>query len=163
MGKVGRKIHLHTNASRQGLGFILSQAHKDEENRNSDHYRMKCKIITLGSARLTSTQERYSLGEQEYLAVLHAIQKTDNYVRGVPKIVVFSDNKNMCDYFKMGLHDIKIERILEFREKLLGYPLKFVHVKGSTYSLAERLSRYPEKENTCLDLENRFVPSVATK
>ena len=45
----------------------------------------------------------------------------------------------------------------------MGYPLKFVHVKGSTHSVADRLSCYPEKENTCLDLEDRFTPSVASK
>ena len=80
------------------------------------------------------------------MAVLHAIQKTDFYVRGAQKIVIFSDNKNLCNYFKMPLYDIKKERILKFREKLLGYPLKFVHVKGSTHSVADRLSRYPEKK-----------------
>ena len=95
--EVGREIHLHTNASSQGLGFILSQPHKNEENRNSDHYRMKHNIITLGS------QERYSSGEQECLAVLHAIQKTDYYVRGAKKVVIFSDNKNLCDFFQAGV------------------------------------------------------------
>ena len=75
--EVGRELHLHTDASSQGLGFILSQPHKDEENRNSDHYCLKPNIITLGSAGLTSTHDRYSSGE------------------------------NLSDYFKMGLHDIK--------------------------------------------------------
>ena len=107
---------------------------------------MKCNIITLGSAGLTSTQERYSSGEQECLAVLHAIQKTDFYVRGAKKIYVFSDNKNLCNYFKMGLHDIKNERIVKFREKRLGYPLEFVHVKDSTHSVAERLSRIQKRK-----------------
>ena len=51
----------------------------------------------------------------------------------------------------------------EFREKLLGYPLELVHVKGSTHTLADRLSRYPQKENTCSDLDDRFVPSIASK
>ena len=162
--EVGKDIHIHTDASSQGLGFILSQPHKDEEKKgNTDHYRMKQNIITLGSAGLTSTQERYSSGEQECLVVLHAIQKTDFYVRCAQKIVVFSDNKNLCDFFKMPLHDIKNEHILKFREKLLGYPLEFEHVKGSTHSVADRLSCYPEKENTCLDLEDRFTPSVASK
>ena len=45
----------------------------------------------------------------------------------------------------------------------MGYTLEFVHVKGSTHSVADRLSHYPEKENTCLDLEDRFIPSVASK
>merc|ERR1711954_407191 len=63
----------------------------------------------------------------------------------------------------MGLSEIRNERILKLREKLLGYKLKFVHIKGSTHALADRLSRYPEKTNTCLDLEDKFVPSVCSK
>merc|ERR1711954_284495 len=63
----------------------------------------------------------------------------------------------------MGLSEIQNERILKCREKLLGYNLKFVHVKGSTHALADRLSRFLEKTNTCLDLEDRFVPSVCSK
>ena len=97
------------------------------------------------------------------MAVLRPIEKTDYYVRGAPKVVVFTDNKNLSDYFKMGLHEIKNKRILKFQEKLLGYNLEFVHVKGSTHSVADRLSCYPEKRNKCLDLEDRFVPSVTSK
>merc|ERR1711954_493042 len=63
----------------------------------------------------------------------------------------------------MGLSEIQNERILKCREKLLGYNLKFVHVKGSTHALADRLSRFPEKHYTCPDLEDRFVPSVCSK
>ena len=63
----------------------------------------------------------------------------------------------------MPLRDIKNERILKFREKLLGYLLELVHVKGSTHTVADRLSRYPEGQNTCLDLDDRFTPSVASK
>ena len=63
----------------------------------------------------------------------------------------------------MGLTEIRNDRILKFREKLLGYNLKFVHVKGTTHAIADRLSRFPEKNNTCLDLEDRFVPSVCSK
>merc|ERR1711954_313943 len=29
--EVGRELHLHTDASNNGLGFILSQPHKDEK------------------------------------------------------------------------------------------------------------------------------------
>ena len=109
--EVGRDIHLHTDASSNGLGFILSQPHSDQEKGNKDHYRMKRNIITLGSAGLTSTQERYSSGEQECLAVLHGIQKTDFYGRGASKSIVYSDNTNLVDYFKMPLHDIKMKEL----------------------------------------------------
>merc|ERR1711954_37134 len=161
--EVGRELHLHTDASNNGWGFILSQPHKDEKKKDHENYNIKRNIVTLGSAELSDTQQRYSAGEQECLAVLHAIQKVDHYVRGAPEIKVFTDNKNLKDYFSMGLTEIQNQRILKFREKLLGYNLKFAHVKGSTHALADRLSRFPEKNNTCLDLEDRFVSSVCSK
>ena len=56
------------------------------------------------------------------------------------------------------LHDIKNEGILKFQEKLLGYNLEFVHVRGSTHSVAGRLSRYTEKEYCHLSrLGERFI------
>ena len=38
-----------------------------------------------------------------------------------------------------------------------------VHVKGSTHTHADRLSRYPISDRHCPDLEDRFVPHVAAK
>merc|ERR1711954_164669 len=125
--EIGRELHLHTDASNNGLCFILSQPHKDEKKENYENYNIKRNIVTLGSAGLSGTQQRYSAGEQECLAVLHAIQKVDHYVRGAPVVKVFTDNKNLKDYFSMGLTDIRNQGILNFQEKLLGYNLKFVH------------------------------------
>ena len=73
--EVEKEIHLHTDASNSGLGYILSQPHTETLKDKKDNYRCRRNIITLGSAGLTSTQERYSSGEQECLAVLYAIQK----------------------------------------------------------------------------------------
>ena len=52
---------------------------------------------------------------------------------------------------------------MKFREKLLGYPIELVHVKGATHTLADRLSRYPNKKNNCTDLDDRFTPAIASK
>ena len=38
-----------------------------------------------------------------------------------------------------------------------------VHVKGATHTLPDRLSRYPVKDNHCPDLEDHFVPNIASK
>ena len=161
--EIGRELHLHTDASNNGLGYILSQPHRDVKKEDYNNYNIRRNLITLGSAGLSETQQRYSACEQECLAVLHAIQKVDHFVRGAPEIKVFTDNKNIRDYFNMGLADIRNQRILNFREKLLGYPLTFIHVKGSTHSLADHLSRFPEEGNTCTELEDRFVPSICSK
>ena len=38
--QVRKEMHIYTDTSSQGLGFILSQPHRDEEKENTDHYRM---------------------------------------------------------------------------------------------------------------------------
>ena len=63
----------------------------------------------------------------------------------------------------MPLHKIKNEKILKFCEKLLGYPIEMIHVKGATHTLADRLSRYPDTGNNCSDLEERFTPAIASR
>merc|ERR1712081_92404 len=161
--EIGRELHLQTDASNNGLGYILSQPHRYEEKENYENYNIRRNLVTLGSAGLSDTQQRYSACEQECLAVLHAIQKVDHYVHGAQEVKVFTDNKNVKDYFSMGLVDICNQRILNFREKLLGYNLTFTHVKGSTHAMADQLSRFPEEGNTCIDLEDRFVPSICSK
>ena len=112
---------------------------------------------------MSGAQERTSVGEQEVLAVLYAVQKTYFYLRGAKKILVHSDNKNLVDYFKMPLTEIKNECILKFRDKLLGYQIKMIHVKGLTHTLADHLSRYPNKKNTFNDLEDRFTRMIASR
>ena len=72
--EMGKELHLHRDASNNGLGYILSQPHNNSEDDNKDHYQRRRNIITLGSAGLSGAQKRYSVGEQEALFVLHAVQ-----------------------------------------------------------------------------------------
>merc|ERR1711954_453840 len=111
--EIGRELHLHTDASNNGLGYILSQPHKEEKKENYENYNIKRNLVTLGSAGLSDTQQRYSAGEKECLAVLHAIQKVDHYIRGTPEVKVFTDNKNLKDYFSMGLSEIQKRTYIE--------------------------------------------------
>ena len=53
--EVGRELHLHTDASNNGLGFILSQPHKEEKKDFYENYNIKRNILTLGSAGLSDT------------------------------------------------------------------------------------------------------------
>merc|ERR1712114_115997 len=105
--EVGRELHLHTDASNNALGYILSQPHRDVKKEDYNNYNIRRNLVTLGSSGLSDTQQRYSACEQECLAVLHAIQKVDHFVLGAPEIKVFTDNKNIKDYFSMGLADIR--------------------------------------------------------
>ena len=44
--EVGRELHLHTDASNNGLGYILSQPHRDEKKQEYESYSIKRNIIT---------------------------------------------------------------------------------------------------------------------
>ena len=102
-----KPIHLHTDSSMSGMGYVLSQLRNKEATVNKDHYRTKRNIITLGSCGLSQTQALYSTIEQEMLAIKWAIEKTDFYVRSSKDILVFCDNRNISDIFKMDLSDMK--------------------------------------------------------
>ena len=117
---VKKETHIHCDASNIGIGYLLSQPTDKNHNPNDDHYRLKRNIIQLGSAGLTPTQTRYSTIEQEMLSVLWAITKCDFYVRYASEIKIFCDNKNISDIFKMPFSDIRNQRLLRMREKMLG-------------------------------------------
>ena len=98
----------------------MSQPEDKYDGDTSDHYRTRRNIVNLGRAGLTPTQERYSTLEQKALAIVHAVTKSDFYLKHSKKVIVFSDNKNILDTFKMSLHDIKNYCLVKFREKFLG-------------------------------------------
>ena len=118
-----KPIHRHTDVSMSGMGYVLSQPRSKEVTENEDHYRTERNLITLGSCGLSQTQTRYSTIEQEMLAIKWAIEKTDFFVRSSKAILVFCDNKNISDIFKMDLSDMKNNRLLKMIEKLVSYPI----------------------------------------
>ena len=129
----------------------------------ADHSRVRRQIASIGSSGLTPTQQRYSTVEQELLSVLWAVQKTEYFIKYAENVKVFCDSKNVCDIFKMNLSDIKNDRILRMREKLLGYNLQLIHVKGKSNAIADRLSRFPDKKNKMVDIEDEVVPSISSR
>merc|ERR1711954_623079 len=58
--EIGRELHLHTDASNNGLGYILSQPLKREKKEKYENYNIRRNLVTLGSAGLSDTQQRYS-------------------------------------------------------------------------------------------------------
>ena len=95
-----KPIHLHTDASMSGMGYVLSQPRDKEAMSSTDHYRTHRNIVTLGSCGLSPTQARYSTIEQEMLAIKWAIEKCDFYVRFSKEILVFCDNRNISDILR---------------------------------------------------------------
>ena len=94
---------------------------------------------------MTKTQSCYSTVELECLALVFAISKLDYYLRYSNLIKVYTDSKNLCDYWNMSLPDIKNSRISKMIEKLHPYSIQMEHVRGETHFLPDYLSRNPKE------------------
>ena len=80
---------LHTDASTDGLGWILSQLRSHDNSQNV--YYSPHNIIAMGSSTLSSSQKRYSPVELEVLAISHSIHKLDFFTGYSSLVRVFSD------------------------------------------------------------------------
>jgi len=65
-------FHIHTNASNYAIGVVLGQ----EEGDNS-HY-----VIYYISKNLVGAEQNYTITKNEFLAVIHAINKFQHYIIG---------------------------------------------------------------------------------
>ena len=65
--------------------------------------------------------------------------------------------------WKLPISYIKKEHILRMHEKLLAYNINIIHVKGTTHTLAAKLSRYPNISVNFPDMEDGVAPTVASK
>ena len=66
---VEKTVHLHIDASQDGLGYLLSHPMEGDKE---DSYQMRRQLVTLGRTGLTETQSRHSNVELETLALVFA-------------------------------------------------------------------------------------------
>jgi hypothetical protein len=86
---------------------------------------------------LTGTERRYTVCEQELLAIIHALQNFRIYVSG-RKIKIYTDNKALSFLQRYVLTSNSLSRwILEVQE----YELEIGHIKGSQNHFADISSR----------------------
>ena len=160
-------MHLHIDASQEGLGYLLS--HPIEEDKE-DSYRIQGQLVTLGSMGLSPAQSRYSTVKLEALALVHAVNKLDNYMCYCSNFRVFLDSKNLSDYMQLNLPDIKNSRIQRMLNRLRPYAIEVTHVRVETNYLANHLSRNPrgcpeaeEFDNyTPITICNKSYPTISS-
>jgi hypothetical protein len=120
---------IHTDASKVGISAILSQ--KDESG--------EVAIISTASRVLTEIERRYSVCEQELLAVVYAMKKFRIYGVG-HFITVYSDNKALSFLRKCNLTSDRVTRwIMQLQE----HNLQIKHISGAQNFFAGILSRNP--------------------
>ena len=124
---------LETDASRHGLGFILSQDHNGTK-----------KWIQAGSRFLADCETRYAMCELEALAIFWAIKKCHIFLAGLPYFDVITDHRPLIPMFNsQPLNAIENVRVQNYRSKLTRYHFLLQWKKGADHSAPDALSRSP--------------------
>ncbi|XP_064475825.1 uncharacterized protein LOC135389723 [Ornithodoros turicata] len=120
------------DASSFGLRSVLLQRQPEGELR----------AVAFASRSLTQTEERYSQTEKECLAIVWAIQRFDQYLRGL-SFLVETDHLPLIPL--LGSKDLEMlpPRIQRMRIKIMRYQFDVKHVAGKLLATADTLSRAP--------------------
>ena len=77
---IRKETHIHCDASKEGLGWVLSQLQDD--TKEVTDYQAARDVITFGSTTLKDAQRRYSPVELELLAIVTSVSCLKYYTRG---------------------------------------------------------------------------------
>ena len=132
-----KPTRLCTDASRQGLGFILQQQHADA-----------WLIIQAGSRFLSDAESRYAVVELELLAVSWAINKCHMFLAGMHFTVVTDHHPLIPILNTHRLDEIENPRLQRLKTKIMGYTFKAEWLKGALNHAPDALSRYPSSDPT---------------
>jgi len=117
---------IHTDASDKQIGGVVMQ-----DNRPLGFF----------SKKLTSTQKRYPVTEQELLAIAETLKYFKHMLLG-HEITVKTDHKNLT--YPTSTHTS--DRVLRQRLLLEEYGVKLEYIKGEKNIVADALSRLPTEE-----------------
>jgi hypothetical protein len=138
-----KETTLQVDASTRGLGSVILQEDRP---------------IAFASKSLTPTEQRYANIEREMLAVVFGCKKFHTYVYGTP-FTIETDHKplEMICTKNIAAAPPRLQRMML---ELLGYNHTIKYRPGKEITLADGLSRLPNREN-CeeinLDIKVSFV------
>jgi hypothetical protein len=122
---------LHTDASNKQIGIIVSQDNK---------------LLGFYSKKLTEVQQRYSVTEQELLAITKTLKYFRHMLLG-HRIVIKTDHKTLVHPNSHHASD----RVLRQRLLVEEYGAELVYIKGEYNIIADTLSRVPTEELFALE------------
>lgn len=141
---------MQTDTSSVGLGAVLTQTINGVEN-----------IIAFASRALFDPEKRYSITEQEYLAVIWAIKKFRPYLAGYRFTVVINHSS------LRWLHNLRdpTGRLARWALGLLQYDYEIIHRKGALHHAPDALSSAYEGDSNVIvaaALDATVLPSTRT-
>ncbi|KAL6737984.1 hypothetical protein Aduo_011585 [Ancylostoma duodenale] len=122
-----RPFVIHTDASGQGIGAVLSQEGKDGY----------LHPIYFASKRLSKAERNYHITDTEALAVVFALRKFHFFVYGT-EVVVKTDHLPLTALFKRSNVS---GRVLRWALEIQQYNVEINYVKGKANPVADALSR----------------------
>jgi len=114
-------FEIYTDASTRQLGAVITQ---------------KNRPIAFFSRKLTDTQRRYTVTEQELLAIVETLKEFKGMLWG-QKIKIYTDHKNLT---RDALGESS-DRVYRWRLLLEEYAPEIVYIKGINNTVADAISR----------------------
>lgn len=137
-----KPTRLCTDASRQGLGFVLQQKHDDN-----------WVLVQAGSRFLSDAESRYAIIELELLGVTWAIAKCKIFLAGLPHFTVVTDHHPLVPILNnYRLDEIENPRLQRLKSKIMVYNFSATWVKGTLNHAPDALSRNPASDPQTSDL-----------
>ena len=128
-----KPTRLCTDASRQGLGFVLQQ-------KSGDNWL----LVQAGSRFVSDAESRYAVIELELLAVSWAILKCKLFLAGLPHFRVITDHHPLIPILNSHrLDEIENPRLQRMKTRIMAFNFTTEWVKGALNNAPDALSRYP--------------------
>lgn len=124
---------VRADASSYGLGAVLLQDQPNDERRP----------VAFASRALTHAEQKYTQIEKEALAVAWAVQRFDEFLRGL-QFLIETDHQPLVKLLGSADLDIMSPRVQRFRIRLLPYQFSIRYVPGKFLATADTLSRDPQ-------------------
>ena len=141
---------LTTDASRTGLGFLLTQTDKKGNTG----------LIQCGSRFLSDAEGNYAVVEIEALAVQWAILKCRHYLLGA-KFKVLTDHKPLVGVMNSkDIDSFSNARLQRICSKLIGYQFEVCYLPGKVNFVADCLSRSPVFQPEASELKDVLVQTL---
>ena len=146
-------VTLTTDASRTGLGFLLTQTNKEGNTG----------LIQCGSRFLSRAEGNYAVVEIEAIAVQWAIIKCRHYLLGTD-FKVLTDHKPLVGVMNgRDIDSLSNARLQRICSKLIGYQFEVCYLPGKINFVADCLSRSPVFQPEVDDQKDVLVQTLKIK